>query len=325
MPVAVKGGYAFGAYDLRASHGTHRRRRGAAAPQVGQDRHRGDHRLDGRRRGSARLDVRQSAACPASRTLGVREASRKAGTRHGIEGLRHGHRRSTRSGSRLASGRVDAIAGGTWPAQPVRHRRRISKRDQDYARQAWTLARARNQVCDASARLDPNDDGCADIVDLQATLAANGRAAGRSAITPMRTDATSSRPDGTRTDRSRRRSPGCHPAARPRTSRRAPDDLPRIRRWTRRRAPRWMPRRSRELPAVPVSARGGAGKGAAGKVGAPGRWRRRRSTTRRRGQDLHRQQHRRHGRRGAGDGVCADTQGRCTLRAAIAEADFRAG
>ncbi len=52
---------------------------------------------------------------------------------------------------------------------------RINGRDLDVARAEWERARLRGPVCGPEPRGDVNADGCTDIVDLQATLAAKGR------------------------------------------------------------------------------------------------------------------------------------------------------
>ena len=145
---------------------------GAAGPQVGHHRHQGDHRLHGGRHGSAHLEGGHDrplgcpdTGCPRGIPQG-RHASRIEGLQHRQQQRPLPHPRRERTGRPRREARGLRSLYGT---------RKITKRDQDYARQAWTLARSRNRVCDAKSALDPNDDGCADIVDLQATLVAVGR------------------------------------------------------------------------------------------------------------------------------------------------------
>ena len=183
-------------------------------------------------------------------------------------------------------------------------------------------------MCNASAALDPNGDGCADIVDVEATLVAHGRRAGLSAIRPLRTPTAPTRSNHTTT------APTTHVAGTPSAS-----DAPvATAEPVASDAPAAEPAASDAPAAEPAAsdapiaspepatgdATGGEGKGAAGKAARAERTSA--STT----SDIA-------GRTftvnstadtadaARGNGICADSQGRCTLRAALAEADFLPG
>ena len=153
MPVAIKGGYAFGAYNLKASHGRTivdvvllPRKSGKIGIKVTIDA-----MADAKGR---RISKSGASGLSASRTLGAREASRKAGTRRGSKVYSTGTaERPVPDPRRERAGRPQARSAGACAASYGT--KKISKRDQDYARQAWTLARSRNQVCDAKSAARP--------------------------------------------------------------------------------------------------------------------------------------------------------------------------
>ena len=153
MPVAITGGYAFGAYNLRAAHGRTiidvvllARKSGSIGIKVTIDS-----MADAKGR---RISKAGTTGLSAARTLGAREASRKAGTRRGIRGVYSTGSSSVRFLIPAASGRV-APRREAHGLRSLYGTRKITKRDQDYARQAWTLARSRDRVCDAKSALDP--------------------------------------------------------------------------------------------------------------------------------------------------------------------------
>ena len=173
-------------------------------------------------------------------------------------------------------------------------------------------------MCDASAALDPNGDGCADIVDLQATLVAHGRRAGLSAIRPLRTvtGAHQDEPHHHDPDHAHRR----HARGIRRTvatMEPAATD-----------APAAEPAASEAPAASPEPATGdttgGEGKGAAGKAARAER------TTTTTTSDVAGKTFTVNSTADTvdaarGNGICADANGNCTLRAALAEADFLTG
>ncbi len=317
MPVAVTGGYAYGAYGLSATNGRTivdvvllPKRSGKLGIKVTVDSMADS---KGRRIGTA-----GTTGLSAARTLGVAEASRAAGIRRGsrVYGTGAG---SARFGIPAGNGRVTPLRAAHG-LRSLYGTRRITKRDQDYARQAWTLARASGQVCGAPAATDPNGDGCADIVDLEATLAATGRTAGPSAITPVTTvtrptvkpgrgsaptTTTGNEPTGTEV-----------PAA---SSEPVATDVPAA----------TDPTTLTSEPAATADpgtgdGTGGAGKGAAGKASRPGTVHAA-TTSDAAGRTFTVTSTADTPDASRGDGICADTQGRCTLRAAIGEADYRKG
>ena len=197
MPVAIKGGYAYGAYNLRPSHGRTvvdvvllPRKSGKIGIKVTVDSMADAH--------GRRISASGTTGLSATRTLGVADASRKAGSRKGSR-VYAPSSGSARFAIPTSSGRVTPLRDARG-LRSITGASKISIRDQDYARQGWTLARAKGSVCDASAALDPNGDGCADIVDLEATLVAHGRKAGLSAIQPLRTVTAPTKPNHTTTN-----------------------------------------------------------------------------------------------------------------------------
>ncbi len=162
-------------------------------------------------------------------------------------------------------------------------------------------------------RLDPNGDGCSDIVDLQATLVATGRKAGLKAIAPLPTPAQHS----------------------PRVGRDTPPtiDLPPVPSTTDAPETPIMPvvpdaPVATSDPAAsagpgPVAGIGGEGKGAVGKAARPGSARV--AVTADAGRTFTVNSTADTADTNRGDGVCADSQGRCTLRAAVGEADYVKG
>ncbi len=331
MPVAIKGGYAYGAYGLTATRGRtyldvvllpHKSGRIGIKVTI-------DSMADAKGR---RI---RSSGLSASRTLGVADASQLGGTRRGS--------RVYGTGSGSATFRIPAASGSVSPDREARGlrslagRKTISKRDQDYARQAWTQARLRGRVCDTSTALDPNGDGCADIVDLEATLAADGRTAGMTAISPVapvRRPAPTSKPTNVKhpntdavdhpTDTERPATTEEPPAGEEPTSSGTPGDTA------------TPPDAEADTSAgtEDSSGPGAKGKGARGKSahGKSAHGKSARPATR---ADVTTSE-------GAGrtftvtstadtpdaargDGVCADANGHCTLRAALGEADYLKG
>ncbi|MCY7416894.1 MAG: right-handed parallel beta-helix repeat-containing protein [Chloroflexi bacterium] len=330
MPVAVTGGYAYGAYGLKAIKGRTYldvvllpRKSGRIGIKV---------TIDSLADSTGRR-VTAGAGTAASRTLDVSDASRKAGTRRGTKVYGTGTG-SARFGVPAASGRVTPLRTARGLKSLV-GTRKISKRDQDYARAGWTQARATGRVCDARPATDPNDDGCSDIVDLQATLATTGKAARSSTVTPIKPVVKPTRPSVTKPTTSTKAEPTKEPAATDApatepdpTEEPAATDAPAIEPGpTDEPAATDVPApdpAASEAPANGDSGKGAAGKGATGKAARPGTTRTAVTsdivgltftvTSTADTADALR-----------GDGVCADTQGRCTLRAAIGEADFLKG
>ena len=317
MPVAVTGGYAYGAYGLRAANGRTiidvvllPKRSGKLGVRVTVDSMAD---AKGRRVGGS-----GGSGASAARTLGVSEASRAAGTRRGSRVYSTGSG-SARFGIPASSTRVTPLRAARG-LRSLYGTKRITKRDQDYARQAWTLARAKGQVCGAPVATDPNGDGCADIVDLEATLAAAGRVAGPEAITPVRTvTRRTGRPgtDVTPTTTTGGQPTGEDvPAA---SSEPAATDAP---------AATEAPTTTSEPEASPDpgagDGTGGVTKGARGKAARPGAIRAA-TTSDAAGRTFTVTSTADTADAKRGDGVCADSQGRCTLRAAIGEADYLKG
>jgi CSLREA domain-containing protein len=327
MPVAIKGGYAFGAYNLKASHGRTivdvvllPRKSGRIGIKVTVDS-----MADAAGR---RISKSGTSGLSASRTVAANEASRKAGTRRGSKVYATGSD-STRFLVPAASGRVEPRRAAKG-LRSLYGTKKISRRDQDYARQAWTLARSRNLVCDAKGSLDPNDDGCADIVDLQAMVAANGRTAGRSAIKSTRaTTASTSRPRPTTGSITPDvAEPRDEPEA---TEAPAPTEEPRDEpEATEAPAPTEEPRDEPEATEEPSGGSVGNGGGdggsrsATGKVARPGSVANA-ATTDIVGLTFTVNSTADTADAARGNGVCADAQGRCTLRAALGEADYLRG
>lgn len=324
MPVAIKNGYAFGAYGLTSARGRtivdvillpHKSGRINVRVHI-------DSLADKK---GKRIKANSVAGLKSTGTLGVQDASAKAGTRKGSV-VFDTKTASTRFSAPAATGRFSSTRAATRLKSLV-GTRNFSVRDQDYARAAWTQARAKSRVCDAVSSTDPNGDGCSDIVDLQAIYAAKGTAATTPAPkatpkptpkpTPKAVKKPSTTTTGTKTD------PGePEPTAKPEKTTK-PEKTE---------APVEATPEPVEEPAdetSPEAAQGGGdgangGKGARGKgirvsarstsstADAPGKTFVVRSTADT--VDANR-----------GDGICADSQGRCTLRAAIGEADWLAG
>lgn len=148
-PVAIKGGYACGAYGLKPL-------------------------------GYLIVDLvllpRRSGAF-SIRVL-VDSASSRTGRRVAVSGARVTgiHRRgSLQPADRSARGRRRSrplrVAGPVADALPDS---RINSRDIDLARADWEEARALGRTCGARTPGDLNGDGCTDAVDLQATVAQQG-------------------------------------------------------------------------------------------------------------------------------------------------------
>ena len=151
-PERIAGGYAFGAYDLHAVGGRTLVRLVLSAHSAG------------------RLGLRvaiDAVASTAGRRLGA------AQLQAGSIGLRGGSR-SFAAPAPAASWHVSP----TRPAAALRELQpdgRIDAQDLDTARLDWTLSRAHGSACGSALPGDANADGCVDVVDLQATLAASGR------------------------------------------------------------------------------------------------------------------------------------------------------
>lgn len=316
MPVTIKGGFAYGAYGLTASHGRtivdivllpHLSGRIGIKVTV-------DAMADaqGRRIASSGVSGRVAA-----RTVGASDGSRLSGRVRGSKVYRRGSGGAT-TGIPYATGRLTPLRAARG-LRSLYGSRRITKRDQDYARQAWELTRARNSVCDAGKASDPNDDGCSDIVDLQATLVAEGRDAGPAAIKPLPTPTPRPTPRPAPIKR-----PTTTPAATEAPTDAPPSAVPAATDDPSQDAPAASPGPDDQPADADPANGGGEGKAASGK--------RARVTSARTSAtaDIA-------GRTftvtsaadapdaARGDGICADTQGRCTLRAAIAEADYLKG
>lgn len=153
-PVTIKGGAAFGAYGLRAVHG----------------RTILDLVLLPKR--SGRLQVRVVIDATSDRTghrmspLGADQLSTL-----GVAG-------SSRTFAAPSAGARLLAVRAASPASELLPDGRFNKRDLDAARAGWEAARLKGRVCRPAARADVNADGCSDIVDVQATLAAQGRYTG---------------------------------------------------------------------------------------------------------------------------------------------------
>ncbi|MEA2621931.1 MAG: hypothetical protein QOH61_841 [Chloroflexota bacterium] len=151
-PEAVKGGYAFGAYGLRPTRGTTVLRLVLNPLRAGK------------------LQVRvliDSVADAAGRRISSAGGDSLATL--GVAGASTVHAAPSASA-------VPQFAP-TRTAAPVRKLigfGKISRQDIDAVRLAWDLARTRGAVCGTSVDGDANDDGCTDIVDLQAVTASLG-------------------------------------------------------------------------------------------------------------------------------------------------------
>jgi hypothetical protein len=149
-PVAVQGGYAFGAYGLQPRHGVL-----VVDLVVLPDR-------------NGRLDLRVIVDSVADRG-----GARTSVTTTAMSGtLRVGTDRSHRAASVAGPSPRPLRAAG--PLVELLPDGRVDRRDVDVARAAWEEARATRRVCGPQTPADANGDGCTDAVDLQATLAAVG-------------------------------------------------------------------------------------------------------------------------------------------------------
>lgn len=153
-PEAVAGGYAFGAYGL------HPTSRGTILRLV----------INPLRAGALQLRVLIDATANA------------AGNRAGFAGVHVATLGVSGARSALVAPSAAAVPQfvPTRPAVAVRKLigfGKVSSQDVDAVRLAWDQARAQGNVCGASIYGDANDDGCVDIVDLQAVSAAVGRGA----------------------------------------------------------------------------------------------------------------------------------------------------
>jgi CSLREA domain-containing protein len=151
-PERIAGGYAFGAYGLRAVNGRSVVRLVVSAHVAGrlQLRVAIDALADGpgRRLASPQLGLASIAVAGASRIVAAPAAA---------SGWRV-------TPTRAAGATRELVADG-----------RINREDLDAARLGWDLGRLRGSACGTPLEGDANADGCIDIVDLQALLAAQGR------------------------------------------------------------------------------------------------------------------------------------------------------
>ncbi len=256
MPVAIKGGYAFGAYNLRRRRTAGRSSTWCCCPA---SRARSASRSPSTRWPTAQ--GRRISPDGHIRSLGVAHPGRAP--RHPARRARVKGRRSTaRAPGQLGSPSPSPAAESTprrarRPAQPLPAPDRSPSATRTTRARHGRMRGRRAIVCDATAALDPNDDGCADIVDLQATLVATvapraSRPSGRPrTVTPgtkqpqPRTTTGSKTPDVSQPTTDSRRRPRSLPLpTSPRTSLRRPRSLPRPKR------PRMSPRRPRSLPLV---------------------------------------------------------------------------
>lgn len=149
-PVEIETGAVFGAYDLRASNGSTvldivivPRQAGQLQIRLAVDSAADADGLPVNLKGSSHLKVLRVAG--GSTTLGAPAAK----TRIAPTGPVHAARELLRDG-------------------------RIDKRDLDTLRGSWELARERDVACRPGTVGDVNGDGCVDIIDVQAILAAQG-------------------------------------------------------------------------------------------------------------------------------------------------------
>ena len=151
-PEAIAGGYAFGAYDLHAVGGKTVVRLVLSAHTAGRLGLRvmidAVASTAGRRVGGAQLKAG---------SIGVRGASRSFAAPAPAAGWRV-------TPTRAAAGLRELAPDG-----------RIDGQDLDAARLDWMLSRIKGSACGSALAGDANGDGCVDVVDLQATLAARGR------------------------------------------------------------------------------------------------------------------------------------------------------
>lgn len=165
-PVSVPGGYAFGAYGLRPSGGGTRLDL-VIVPNV-----------------SGRVQLRvviDSVADSSGRRVSVSGGDSMATV--GVD-----------DGSRFfgvpISGQAPRPARAARPIVELQPDGRFDKADVDVARAAWEASRLKSASC-ASPAGDANGDGCVDVVDLQATLAARGTRAPITAAAVSGPDAAS--------------------------------------------------------------------------------------------------------------------------------------
>jgi CSLREA domain-containing protein len=153
-PEQVKGGYAFGAYNLRPTAGST----------------------------IVRLVVNPLTAGHLQLRVQIDSTADRAGSRLGFAGD-HLASVGVSGASRILSAPSAAAVPqfqSSRAATPVRKLigfGKVSSQDVDAVRLSWDEARAQDAVCGASLYGDVNDDGCVDIVDLQAVNAAVGRPA----------------------------------------------------------------------------------------------------------------------------------------------------
>lgn len=147
-PVEVQGGAAFGAYGLQ--------------------------KVDGRR--TIRLVLLPEVAGKLQIRVVIDSAASKAGKRVLLQGTDRLANVSVGSGKGILS--APLAPGGFAPTRAARRATEvvmdgtIDVRDLDVVRAGWEESRQTDAACGGSHEADINDDGCTDIVDLQATLAA---------------------------------------------------------------------------------------------------------------------------------------------------------
>ena len=185
MPVAVKGGFAYGAYSLRPTSGRTiidvvllPQRSGKLGIKVTVDSMAD---AKGRRIAHLRDERPRPRRAP---WASPRRLARPGPV--GVPGSTARGAGTARFGIPAANGRVTPLraARGLRSLYGTRH---ITKRDQDYARQAWTQARAKGQVCDASAATRPQRRRLRRHRRPPGDPRRHGRTAGPSAIRPVRT------------------------------------------------------------------------------------------------------------------------------------------
>ncbi len=152
MPVDIPGGYAFGAYNLRP---------GAVMNVIFAPLTAGDLQV--------RVDIDALADASGNRlAVSGNEATITVKVDGGGRAL----------GAPASRGGPKTLRGAA-PIHDLMANGHFDNTDLDIATGGWELARARGVTCDANSGLDgdANNDGCIDIVDVQAVFAARGDSA----------------------------------------------------------------------------------------------------------------------------------------------------
>ena len=152
MPVDIPGGYAFGAYNLRP---------GAVMNVIFAPLTAGDLQV--------RIDLDALADASGNRLpMSANEATITVKVDGGGHAL----------GAPAGRGAPQTLRGAS-PIRDLMANGHIDKMDLDIATVGWELARARGVTCDANSGIDgdANNDGCIDIVDVQAVFAHRGDSA----------------------------------------------------------------------------------------------------------------------------------------------------